>query len=248
MDFDLSDEQRLLKDSVDRLVADKYQFEQRAAYGKGEAGFSAEMWGQFAELGLLALPFAEEHGGFGGGPVDLMLVMEALGRGLTLEPYLATVVLAGGAVRHAGSDAQKTEIIGKVATGEMKLAFAHGERAARYELSHVGVTARKDGDGYVIDGEKSLVLNGDAADMLVVSARVSGATRDRDGIGLFLVDARADGVTRRGYPTQDGLRAAEISFAGARRSPSANPVQPCRSSIASRTRRSRRSARRRSAP
>ena len=223
MDFDLTEEQRLLKDSVDRLVADKYDFEQRKAYAKGDGGFSAEIWGQFAELGLLALPFAEEHGGFGGGPVDLMLVMEALGRGLTLEPYLATVVLGGGAVRHAGTDAQKSELLPKIAGGETKFAFAHHERAARYELAHVATKARKDGDGFRIDGEKSLVLNGDAADTLVVSARVSGADRDRDGIGLFLVDAKGEGVTRRGYTTQDGLRAAEVSFVNAKAQPLGEP-------------------------
>lgn len=216
MDFDLSEEQRLLKDSVDRLIADKYDFEQRKAYAKGEHGFSPAIWGQFTELGLLAIPFAEEHGGFGGGPVDLMLVMEALGRGLALEPYLATVVLAGGAIRHAGTDDQKADLLPKIAGGEAKLAFAHHERAARYELAHVSTKATKDGDGYRIKGEKSLVLNGDAADMLVVSARVSGGDRDRDGIGLFLVDGKADGVTRRSFTTQDGLHAAEISFANAK--------------------------------
>lgn len=215
MDFDLTEEQRLLKDSVDRLIADKYGFEQRQAYAKSEAGFSAEIWSQFAELGLMALPFAEEHGGFGGGPVDLMLVMEAFGRGLVLEPFLATVVLGGSAIRHAGTDAQKADLLPKVAGGEMRLAFAHHERAARYELAHVGVKATKAGEGYRIDGEKSLVLGGDAADMLVVSARVAGGVRDHDGIGLFLVDARGDGVTRRAFTTQDGVRGAEVSFAGA---------------------------------
>jgi pimeloyl-CoA dehydrogenase small subunit len=223
MDFDLTEEQRLLKESVDRLVADKYDFEQRKAYAKGEHGFSPQMWTQFAELGLLALPFAEDHGGFGGGPTDLMIVGEALGKALALEPYFATVVLGGSLLRHAGSDEQKAELIPQIAAGELKLAFAHHERAARYELAHVGVKARKDGDGYVIDGDKSLVLNGDAADMLIVSARIAGGERDRGGIGLFLVDARGPGVTRRAYVTQDGLRAAEISFAGARGQPLGTP-------------------------
>ena len=216
MDFDLTDEQRLLKDSVDRLIADKYDFEQRKTYARSEHGFSADIWKQFAELGLLALPFAEEHGGFGGGPVDLMLVMDALGRGLALDPYLATVVLAGGAIRHAGTDAQKSEWLPKIAGGETKLAFAHHERAARYELSHVGTKATGAGEAFSITGEKSLVLNGDAAEAYVVSARTAGGDRDRDGIGLFLVDAKADGVTRRGFTTQDGLHAAEVSFNGAK--------------------------------
>ncbi len=223
MDFDLSEEQRLLKDSVDRLITDKYDFESRKQYGSNERGFSSEIWAQFAELGLLALPFAEEHGGFGGGPVDLMLVMEALGRALALEPYLATVVLAGGALRHAGTEEQKAEIIPGVAAGERILAFAHHERPARYELAHVATRARADGGSFLIDGEKSLVLNGDAADTLVVSARVGGAERDRDGVGLFLVDATGSGVSRRGYQTQDGLRAAEVTFSGAPAQPMGEP-------------------------
>ena len=130
MDFDLSEEQRLLKDSVDRLVADKYDFDKRKAYLKNEHGFSREMWGQFAELGLLALPFAEADGGFGGGPVETMIVMESLGRALAVEPYLATVVLSGGVLRHAASEAQRAELVPMIAGGEKIFALAHHERAA----------------------------------------------------------------------------------------------------------------------
>jgi pimeloyl-CoA dehydrogenase small subunit len=214
MDFDFTEEQRLLKESVDRFIVDRYDFEQRKTFAKHEAGYSSENWSQFAELGLLAIPFAEEHGGIGGGPIETMIVMEAFGRGLVLEPYLSTVVLGGGLLRHGGSDAQKSEHIPKIASGELRLAFAHSERQARYDLADVETRAKKSGAGYVLDGEKSLVLNGDSADALIVSARVSGAQRDRSGIGLFLVDANAKGVSRRGYPTQDGLRAAEVSLAG----------------------------------
>ena len=212
MDFDLNDEQRLLKDSVDRLIADRYDFDQRKGYAKGEHGWSADVWAQFAELGLLLLPFAEKDGGIGGGPVETMIVMEALGRGLALEPYLATVVMCGGLIRHAGSEAQKTDLVARIGGGELVMAFAHHERAARYNLARVDVTAKKDGDHYVINGDKSLVVHGDGANMLIVSARIAGSKADRDGIGLFLVDANAPGVTRRGYATQDGLRSAEISF------------------------------------
>ena len=214
MDFDFTEEQRLLKESVDRFITDRYNFEQRKAFAKNDAGYSSENWSQFAELGLLAIPFAEEHGGFGGGPIETMIVMEAFGRGLVLEPYLSTVVLGGGLLRHGGSDAQKSELIPKIASGDLRLAFAHGERQARYDLADVETRAKKSGAGYVLEGDKSLVLNGDSADMLIVSARVSGGQRDRNGIGLFLVDADAKGVSRRGYPTQDGLRAAEISLSG----------------------------------
>jgi pimeloyl-CoA dehydrogenase small subunit len=216
MDFDLTDEQRLLKDSVDRLIADQYQFEQRKKYLAQPDGWSREAWQQFAELGLLGLPFAEQFGGFGGGPVETMIVMEAFGRGLVLEPYFATVILGGGLLRHAATQAQQQALIPEVAQGKLKLAFAHVERQSRYDLADVATTARRDGAAWVLDGAKSVVLHGDCADRLLVTARIAGDRRDRAGIGLFLVDASASGVTRRGYPTQDGLRAAELTLSGVR--------------------------------
>jgi pimeloyl-CoA dehydrogenase small subunit len=216
MDFDLTDEQRLLKDSVDRLIADHYQFEQRKKYLTEPDGWSRSAWKQYAELGLLGLPFAEQFGGFGGGPVETMIVMEAFGRGLVLEPYFATVILSGGLLRRAGSPAQQQALIPEIAQGKLKLAFAHVERQSRYNLADVATTARKDGTGWVLDGAKSIVQHGDCADRIVVTARVSGARADRTGVGLFLVDPSAAGVTRRGYPTQDGLRAAELTLSGVR--------------------------------
>jgi len=216
MDFDLTDDQRLLKDSVDRLIADHYAFEQRKKYMAEPAGWSTSVWNQYAELGLLGLPFEEKLGGFGGGAVETMIVMEAFGRGLVLEPYFATVILGGSLLRRAGSDALRAALVPQIIAGKLKLAFAHIERQSRYDLADVATTARKDGDGYVLDGAKSVVLHGDCADKLLVTARVAGGRRDRDGIGLFLVDADAAGVTRRGYPTQDGLRAAELALSGVR--------------------------------
>ena len=216
MDFDLSEEQRLLQDSVERLIADEYGFEQRKALGRAEHGYSAAMWAKFAELGFLGLPFAEDHGGFGGGPVETMILMEAFGRGLVLEPYLATVVMGGGFIRHGGSEAQKAALIPEIAAGNLTLAFAHTERQSRYDLNAVETTAKRDGAGWVLNGEKGVVLHGDSAGKLFVSARIAGGPRDRGGIGLFLVDGDATGLTRRGYPTQDGLRAAEVSLAGVR--------------------------------
>jgi pimeloyl-CoA dehydrogenase small subunit len=216
MDFDLTDEQRLLKDSVDRLIADQYQFEQRKKYLAQPDGWSREAWQQFAELGLLGLPFAEQFGGFGGGPVETMIVMEAFGRGLVLEPYFATVILGGGLLRHAATQAQQQALIPEIAQGKLKLAFAHVERQSRYDLADVATTARRDGAAWVLDGAKSVVLHGDCADRLLVTARTAGDRRDRAGIGLFLVDPSASGVTRRGYPTQDGLRAAELTLSGVR--------------------------------
>ena len=213
MDFELSEEQRLLKQSVERLLADRYGFEQRTAYMKEPGGFSRALWKQYADLGLLALPFAEEDGGIGGGAVEIMIVMEALGRALVLEPYLATVVLAGGVLRHAGSKEQRARLVPKIADGSLILALAHTERQSRYDLADVATTARRDGAGYVLNGEKSLAVHGDCADKLIVSARVSGDQRAKNGIGLFLIDAKAPGVSHRGYPTMDGLRAAEITLA-----------------------------------
>jgi pimeloyl-CoA dehydrogenase small subunit len=216
MDFELSDEQRLLKESVERLLSGRYDFESRLTYGKLPEGWSRDIWRSFAELGLLGLPFDEAHGGFGAGPVETMIVMEAFGRALVLEPYLATVVLAGGLIRLGGSEQQKAELLPKIAAGDIVMAFAHAERHARYDLHHVEVSAQQDGGSWIINGEKSLVLDGDSADQLIVSARVAGDKRDASGIALFLVDAAASGVSRRGYPTQDGRRAAEISFSSVR--------------------------------
>jgi pimeloyl-CoA dehydrogenase small subunit len=214
MDFDLTEEQRLLRDSVDRLVADRYPFDKRKTYLADPDGWSRAVWAQYAELGLLGLPFAEQHGGFGGGGIETMLVMQAFGRALALEPYLATVVLAGTALRLAGSDAQLAALVPEIAEGRLVLAVAHGERQARYDLPDVLTTAKPKGDGWVIDGAKSVVSHGDGADRLIISARTSGNRDDRAGITLFLVDAQANGVARRSYTVRDGTRAAEIALGG----------------------------------
>src|SRR6516225_10760724 len=212
MDFDLTEEQRLLRDSVERLLADHYGFDKRRAHLTEPEGWSRSLWSQYAELGLLGLPFAESYGGFGGGPIEVMLVMEAFGRVLALEPYLATVVLAGTALRLAGTEAQKSTILPQIAEGNLVFAFAHGERQARYDLPDVLTTATRKGDGWVLDGAKSVVLHGDSAQRLVVSARTSGERDDSNGITLFLVDASTSGLARRSYPMRDGTRAAEISL------------------------------------
>ncbi len=212
MDFDLTDDQKLLTDSVSKLLADRYTFEARKGFQKQPEGWSADMWNQFAEMGLLGLPFDEAYGGFGGGAVDVMLVMEQFGKALVLEPYLATVVLAGTALRLAGSEAQKSAILPEIVGGALKMAFAHGEQSARYDLSDVQSTARRSGDGWVLEGAKSVVLHGGSADKLVVSARTAGERNDRDGITLFLVDGDAKGVGRRSYQLRDGTRAAEVTL------------------------------------
>jgi pimeloyl-CoA dehydrogenase small subunit len=212
MDFDFTDEQRLLDETVRRLVKDEYDIPKRKRYIAMPEGFSRKLWERFAELGLLGLPVAEAEGGFGGTAVETMIVMESFGRGLVVEPFLASVVLGGGLVALAGSAAQKKTVLPQVSAGKLLLAFAHGERQSRYTLSDVETTATKDGGGYVLRGQKGVVLQGDSAGTLIVSARTSGSSRERNGITLFLVDAKAKGVAVRGYPTVDGLRAAEITL------------------------------------
>src|SRR5262245_28602004 len=200
MDFDLTEEQRLLKESLDRLIGDRYAFEQRKAYGQNPEGWSREIWSQYAEIGLLGLPFSERYGGSGGGPVETMIAMEAFGRALALEPYLATVVLGGGFLRHGGRPEQCADLLPKIAEGRLTLAFAHTERHSRYDLADIETRAARDGSAWVLDGEKGVVLHGDTADKMIITARVGGGRRDRDGVGLFMIDGGADGVSRRGYP------------------------------------------------
>lgn len=216
MDFHLSEEQQLLKDSIERLMRDWYGTDLRRRYKVEARGFSEAMWTRYADLGLLGQPFSEAHGGFGGGPVEMMIVMEALGKALILEPYFATVVLAGGALRHAASAAQKAELIPAIAEGRTKLAFAYAEPQSRYDLFDVETRAKKDWAGWVLNGRKTLVLHGNAADKIVISARTAGDKREKNGIGLFLVGSEGPGVTRIGYPTQDGLCAAEITLENVR--------------------------------
>jgi pimeloyl-CoA dehydrogenase small subunit len=214
MDFDLSEEQRLLKESVDGLLTDSYEFDQRKKYMKEKGGWSRAVWSKLAEQGLLGLPFAEDDGGFGAGAVETMIVMEALGKALMLEPYLATVVIGGGFLRHGGSAAQKAAHIPSIIDGAKTLAFAQLEKNSRYDLNDVVTSAKKKGDGWVIDGEKFVVINGENADTLVVTARTKGGQRDKAGIGVFLVPGNAKGIAKKTYPTQDGLHAADITFTG----------------------------------
>jgi pimeloyl-CoA dehydrogenase small subunit len=206
MNFDLSEEQRMLQDSVQRLLADQCSFEQRQALLREGGDGGAALWRQFAELGLLGLPFAEADGGLGGGPVDTLLVMQAIGRSLAPVPYLATAVLCGGLLRWVASPEQRARWVPEIAAGELTLAFAHSESQARFDLGDVRTTARPGHGGWVLQGEKRFVLAGDSAQQLVVSARVG------DDIGLFLVDARQAGVSRRGYRIQDHSRCADIRF------------------------------------
>ncbi len=214
MDFDLSEEQRLLKDSVDGLLNDSYDFDSRKKYRAEKGGWSKAVWGKLAEQGLLGLPFSEDDGGFGAGAVETMIVMEALGKALLLEPYLATVVIGGGFLRRSGSAEQKAAHIPGIIDGSKTFAFAQLEKNSRYDLQDVATTAKKKGTGWVIDGEKFVVLNGENADTFIVTARTKGGQRDAGGIGVFLVPGNAKGIAKKGYPTQDGLHAADVTFTG----------------------------------
>lgn len=214
MNFDFSDEQRLLKESIERLLANRYGFEARRGYIAGDGGFSAEIWQEFADLGLLALPFAEEDGGIGGGAEEIMIAMQAMGRVLAVEPFLPAIVMAASVLRNGASAGQRAALVPAIADGSLRLAFAHSESAGGYRLAHVGTIARAEGAGFVLDGSKTLVLSGGSAQKLLVSARLAGENEDEAGIGLFIVDADAPGVSRHDYPTQDGMRAAEIAFNG----------------------------------
>ena len=216
MNFELTEEQQLLADTLKRFVATHYSFEARAKIMASPSGHSEDVWAALAEMGLLGLPFASEHGGFGGGAVDVMIVMEAIGENLLVEPYLATVGLGGRFVARAGTPAQQQRLLPALTQGKARMAFAQTEREARYDLARVALRARRTGNGWTLDGEKVAVLHGGCADTLVVSARTAGADTDPQGISLFLVDRRAPGVAVREYRTIDNLRVADVRVTGVR--------------------------------
>ncbi len=210
MNFSLSAEQQMLQDSISKFVSKDYDFDSRMKLVKSELGFSADHWKLFAELGWLMVPFSEADGGLGGSAADLMVVMEELGKGIVIEPFLATTVLAGGVIAKAGSDAQKETLLGGIMDGSLQLALAHSEPKSRYELANVATTAEKSSEGYTLNGHKAVVLNAGAADKIIVSARTSGQTNDASGISLFVVDAKSKGVAIHAYRTQDGGRGGEV--------------------------------------
>ena len=210
MDFKLTEEQQMLKETAERLVRDVYDFESRNKFSASEAGFSTAFWQQLGELGLTAIPFSEELGGFGGTGVETMLIMEQLGKGICLEPYMESVVLAGGLIGQLGSDAQKEELLGGIATGELQAAVALDELNSHYDLANVTTTATEQGGSWSLSGRKGVVIGGQTAGKILVSARTAGNSRDEQGISLFVVDPNAAGVTRRVYATVDGRKACEL--------------------------------------
>jgi pimeloyl-CoA dehydrogenase small subunit len=212
MDFSFTEEQTLLRNSVSKYLADNYKFEDWRKFARSDAGRDPKHWKQFAELGLFAAALPEDHGGLGGGPVESMIIMEEFGKALVVEPYLSTVVVGGGFLKHGGADAQKSEWLGKIAAGETMIAFAFAEPKGRYNLADLTTTAKKQGGNYVLNGQKAVVLGAPWADTLIVTARSAGGQRDRNGVSVFLVDKKAKGVSTRDYPTVDAQRASEVTF------------------------------------
>ncbi len=212
MDFNTTDEQGMLRDTVARYLSDTYSFDARMKTVHGGAGWNPGVWKAFAEeLGILGAPFAEGHGGLGGGAVENMIVMEEIGRALVIEPYLPTVVIAGGALKATGG-ALADAVIPEIIAGNAIIAFAYAEPQGRYNLADLRTTAKKDGAGFVLNGHKSVVYSAPYATHLLVTARTSGGQRDAGGVSLFLIPANAKGVTRRDYPTVDGSAASEVYF------------------------------------
>jgi alkylation response protein AidB-like acyl-CoA dehydrogenase len=212
VDFNFTETQDMVRDGLSRLVREEYEWEKRGEVIASDAGWRPEIWAQLAELGILGMPFSEEDGGFGGGAVDAMVVMEEFGKGLVVEPFVPTVVCAGGFLKHAGTAAQKDEHLGGIVAGSSLFAFAYAEPRGRFDYANLETTAKKDGSGYVINGHKAVVIGAPWATHLIVSARTGGAQADKDGVSLFIVEKGADGVVTRDYPTVDGRRASEVYF------------------------------------
>jgi alkylation response protein AidB-like acyl-CoA dehydrogenase len=221
VDFNLSSDQTLIKESVDRFIADAYGFDARTKLSASEEGFSRDHWSTYAELGWLGIGLPEEHGGFGGTPVETMILMEAFGKGLVLEPFVPTVVLGGTALAFGGTSSAHADLLNAMIAGELLLSLAYAEANSRYYYRIVGTTAKRDGSDLIVDGAKRAVPYGAAADKLVVSVRTSGGEQEEDGITLVLIDRDAPGVSRRDYRTVDGQRASDITFANVRVGPEA---------------------------
>ena len=212
MDFSLSEEQQLLKDSITQFVDKDYQFDIRQKNVSSDLGYSSEFWKTFADLGWLGMPFSEEDGGYNGGPTDLMVIMESLGRGLVVEPYIPNVVLAGGLISRLGSSEQKSNLLPKIISGENQMSVAFSEPQSRFNLSDVITSAKKDGDNYILDGYKSVVMNGPSSNFIIIVARTSGKQLEKKGLTLFLLDPSLEGVSLRNYSNVDGSKASEVTL------------------------------------
>ena len=216
MDFSLNEVQSMLDDSVEKFFANDYDFETRQKYAGSERGYSADVWQTFAELGWTAVPFSADDGGFDGGPIEIMIMMQHFGRGLLVEPYLANIVLTGGVLRRLANASQKQQWLQPIIAGELQSALAFIEPQSRYDIANIATSAVADGDGWILNGTKGVVLNGGNAELLIVPARTAGDQSDSDGITLFAVNANNAGVSCNAYPTVDGHQAAEITLTNVR--------------------------------
>ena len=212
MNFELSEEQKMIQQSVERFVQENYDLTNRVKISSEDPGYSQDYWTAMAELGWLGLAFSEEDGGFGGNQIDTLVLMEQFGKGLVLEPFLANIVLGGGAIKRGGTPAIKESVLPNLIEGNLQVTLAYAEEQSRFDIEDVATAAREDGNNFIINGKKSMVLNAESADKIVVVTRTSGSQVDEDGISLFLVDATSAGIERENFPTVDGLRASEITF------------------------------------
>jgi len=212
MNFELSEEQKMIQQSVERFVQENYDLSNRISISSEDPGFSKEYWSSMAELGWLGLAFAEEEGGFGGNQIDTLVLMEQFGKGLVLEPFLANIVLGGGAIKRSNSQQLKETIIPGLIDGSLQITLAYAEEQSRFDLNDVATSATEDGEGFILNGKKSMVLNAESADKIIVVARTSGGQTEEDGISLFILDTDSEGIVMENFPTVDGLRASEISL------------------------------------
>tara|TARA_B100001142_G_scaffold317256_1_gene358011 strand:+ start:1699 stop:2826 length:1128 start_codon:yes stop_codon:yes gene_type:complete len=212
MDFTFNEEQTLIQDQVDQFIQKEYDWETRQSLSNSDLGFGDNNWQKFAELGWLGISTSEECGGFGGSAIESMLIMEAFGKGLVVEPFLETIIMCGGLLDEHGTDQQKSSILESAIEGKMHLAMAYAEPQSRFNLSDVVTEAKEDGDSFVLNGYKSVVMNGPSANKLIVSARTSGAQLDENGITLFLIDGDAEGLNKTNYKTVDGRRASDLTI------------------------------------
>ena len=212
MDFTFNEEQTLIQDQVDQFVQKEYDWETRQSLSNSDLGFGEDNWKKFAELGWLGISVSEESGGFGGSAIESMLIMEAFGKGLVLEPFLETMIMSGGILDNHGSDQQKSSILEPAIAGEMQLALAYAEPQSRFNLSDVVTEAKEEGENFILNGYKSVVMNGPSAEKIILSARTSGSQMEEEGISLFIVDAASEGINRTNYKTVDGKRASDITI------------------------------------
>ena len=212
MDFSFNEEQTLIQNQVEQFIQRDYDWETRQSLAESDLGFSQENWQKFAELGWLGISLSEEAGGFGGSAIETMIVMEEFGKGLVLEPFLETIVLGSSLIDLTGNAEQKKEVLSSVIEGNLQLALAFTEPQSRFNLSDITTEAKEDGKNYLLNGFKSVVMNGPSANQFIVSARTANNQRDIKGISLFLVDANSEGISTRNYKTVDGRRASELTL------------------------------------